>query len=374
MPRSKLRTPAGVDHDYNFLHGIELSVERSEKLLTEEKGIVQAEELRPLTMQQVKWKIGRDGRRRKVIETRLLREAKGRSFERNLAQRLRKLNVQIICAPRGMQRQKENQTTLNRRTGRINWQVEWLQLQLQLQPEPGKTPVRHLSKVMDDVPLFAAYAATLQQPGKPGRGSRAGETQSSVDATWNLGRVQPMQDPDNGVWFAFGGSEVDAWPAGEEHRQKTQFKFFLAGPPSRSDQPTRVTALAATDCLRDILTNTRVLEFPTIYVLPAADQLPDTYVLLPKDTVGPISHGTKRKDGTDAAGKGSAGTGAYKRQRRDGGSVGSGDDDEEDGSKGTVGLEAGDVVAEQSVTEDDGGDDDDDDDTTSSSGSDSESG
>ncbi|KAG8420133.1 hypothetical protein J3459_011349 [Metarhizium acridum] len=152
-------------------------------------------------MQQVRWKTGRDGRKRKVLVTRVLREAKGRTFEKGLAQRLKRLNVQIVCAPLGMARQRENSTTLNRRTGRINWQVEWLVV------GGEKETVRSLSKVMDDVPLFQAYSAILEEKVRAETGSRkqrAWEVQSWTDSRWNLG-LDCMQDPVDGKWTSFPG-------------------------------------------------------------------------------------------------------------------------------------------------------------------------
>jgi hypothetical protein len=390
VPKKKLCTAAGVDHDYNFLHGIEVSVERSEKLLIEEKGLVQQEELRPLTMQQVRWKTGRDGRKKKVLVTRVLREAKGRTFEKGLSQKLKKLNVQIICAPLGMARQRENTTTLNRRTGRINWQVEWLLLG-NGDGDEKTAGARSLSKVMDDVPIFQAHAAMLDDKARAETGSRKqwrnnmrpAEVQNSTDSRWNFG-IDRIQDPVEGKWASYSGGGLDGWPAEKEQAQREQFQFFLAGPATRSDMPTQVTALGPGECLRDVLANTRVLEFPTVYVLERGETLPAGFVLGPKDTISQQTQtqtqtqGTKRKDGPASKKL----QGMAKRRKQGGkdrgdGELGSGEDgedgddgmDDEDGAKG-VGLEAGEVIAEQSFGEEDS--EEDSDDETSSSGSDSE--
>lgn len=362
IPPSKLRTAAGVDHDYNFLHGIEMSLERNEKVLVGEKSLVQAEELRPLTVEEVKWKTGRDGKKRKVLMTRVLKEAKGRVFERFLAQKLKKYNVAIMCAPLGMSRQKENKTTLNRKTGRINWQVEWMQAHT-----PKQQATRHLSKVMDDVPLFEAYRALLEeQQGNQGTGNATKATAK------NTRPGSCHQDPKTSTWFLYDGSAVDFWP----QETKDDYEFYLAKPQTRSDMPVSLTLLASGACFRDILTNTRVLEFPTVYVLSKGQALPDGFILGPKDTV-PVQ-GTKRKEDT---GSNKDLRGAKRRkqdQNREDGEVGSGgdsqdDDKDEKGSHAqgtTMGLEAGDVIAEQSLGEEEEVDEDDE---TSSSGSDSES-
>ncbi|CAM1503962.1 Fc.00g015530.m01.CDS01 [Cosmosporella sp. VM-42] len=367
---SKLRTPAGIDHDYNFLHKIEMSVERTEKLLVEEKAIVQQEELRPLTVQEVKWKTGRDGRKRKVLVTRILKEAKGRVFERMLGVRLKALNVGVLCAPMGMRRQRENNTTLNRRTGRINWQVEWMTFQEEGTEEEEKTS-RALSKVMDDAPLYEAYHTMLEEQqrlkGQPRKKSpRNQEEQSSSDSTW-AGSSYPLQDPETGKWAFYQGADPGMWPSERDEVQKRRFQYFLARPRQRSDRPLGVTQLVSTDCFREILTNTRVLEFPTVYVLNADETLPGGFVLAPKDAVP--SQGTKRKNAPSKKAPGKA----AKRRKQNGRDLEEGEvksDDEhidDDGNRGAVMLEAGEVIAEQSL-----GEEDDEDDDTSSSGSDSE--
>ncbi|KPM45034.1 hypothetical protein AK830_g1549 [Neonectria ditissima] len=382
---SKLRTPAGIDHDYNFLHGIELSVERVERLLVGERALVQEEELRPQTVQEVKWKPGRDGRKRKVLVTRVVREAKGRVFERFLAQRLKKLNISIMCAPVGMARQKENHTTLNRRTGRINWQVEWMSFEAKnksqaigedMDEDERPKKIRILSKVMDDVPLYQAYGAVLQEqkrlksqePKKWARGGQHEPSQNPSSSTWP-GGPYTLQDPFTGTWAPCRGADTTTWPSELDEAAKRRFQFFLAKPRTRSDLPLAVTRLQPEECFRDILTNTQVLEFPTIYLLNENESLPTGLVIEPKDTISPQGP-NKRKNPPV---KKSAGKPAKKR-RRGGKDLEDGEvKSEEEGaysdgedSKG-VALELGDVIAEHSL-----GEDDEDDDSTSSSGSDSE--
>ncbi|OAR01059.1 hypothetical protein LLEC1_02632 [Akanthomyces lecanii] len=377
LPPSRLRTPAGVDHDYNFLHGIERSLERTERVLVDERRLVQPEELRPVTTQEVRWKTGRDGRKRKVLVTRLLREARGRSFERFLAQKLRRLNVEVICVPTGMTRQKENNTTLNRRTSRINWQVEWFVVNgADAQTKEGggtaTNASRFLSKVMDNVPLHEAYRAMLEEQEAAKRrqakkDGRVAEEQTLYYGSCPESRCWPspttMQDPQTGLWFACTGPSLDLWP----HEKQREYQFFLARPQTRRpDQRITVSPLQTTDCFRDALANTRVLEFPTIVVLRSGQALPETYILGTKDTVSPAvaapgASGTKRKD-VPAGAKNPGDRAAKKRKSEDveDGEVKDGDDEDSDGAVG--GLEEGDVIAEQSM-----GEEDDDDDTSSAS-------
>lgn len=356
IPPSKLRTPAGVDHDYNFLHGIEMSLDRKEKVLVGEKALVQAEELRPETTQEVRWKTGRDGKKRKILVTRTLKEAKARSFEKFLAQRLKKSNIGVLCAPTGMSRQKENLTTLNRRTGRINWQVEWLTIS---DSEKAST-VRNLAKCMDDTPIYLAYRAMLGADTRPQRlGPKTSKPDNSKPDTYCSSRwyASPgcMQDPSTGFWTVHDGKGLDMWP--DEKRK--QFQFYLGRPQSRSDLPTTITKLEPDECLRDILANTQVLEFPTIYVIPAGNAIPVGFVMGEKAVMP--EQGTKRKDSGDGKGE----FRAHKKRRH-------GIEDKSDlsGDEGRGGrAEAGELMNEHSMGEDSDGADDSE---TSSSGSDSE--
>lgn len=382
LPPSRLQTPAGIDHDYNFLHGIERSLERTERVLVDERRLVQAEELRPMTMQEVRWKTGRDGRKRKVLVTKLLREVKVRHFERFLAQKLRKLNIEVVCVPTGMTRQKENNTTLNRRTSRINWQVEWFVVdgadaQQGDEAKTATNATRFLSKVMDNVPLHEAYRTMLdeQQAAKRRQARKEGRTieeQTIYYGDCPESRCWPssatLQDPQTSLWFVCTGPSIDMWP----REKQREYQYFLARPQTpRPDQRITVTPLQTADCFRDVLADTRVLEFPTIVVLRSGQALPETYILGPKDAASPttaVATGIKRKDGP-AGSQHSGGDRTAKKRRGGDAEEGEVDDDADEDSDGAAGgLVEGDVIAEQSM------DDDDDDDDTSSSGSSSESG
>ncbi|ATY63472.1 Zinc HIT-type [Cordyceps militaris] len=374
---SRLRTPAGVDHDYNFLHGIERSLERAERVLVDERRLVAAEELRgPATVQEVRWKAGRDGRKRRVLVTRLLRRDEAAApVQRFLAQRLRKLNIEVVCVPAGMTRHKQNNTTLNRRTSRINWQVEWL-----VMVDGSATTTRCLSKVMDNVPLHEAYPTMLDERQAAERRQAKKDGRATDDEVPYYGTCPearcwpspaPMQDPHTGRWFTCAGPSIPQWP----REKQLEHQFFLVRPQQhrRADRRTTVSPLPATDCLREVLANTRVLEFPTILVLRSGQTLPDTYVLGPKDTVtaaapaaGPASGSNKRPVGGALGGEDRA------AKRRRGGEDAEEGQVDEDGNEDAEdaddapgeGLVQGEVIDEQSM--------DDEDDDTSSEGTSSE--
>ncbi|KAG6249956.1 hypothetical protein E4U23_001769 [Claviceps purpurea] len=444
IPPSRLRTPAGVDHDYNFLHGIELSLERSEKMLIQEKKLLQEEELRPLTVQQVRWKIGKDGRRRKVLVTQALREAhKARKVDKALVHKLRALNVQVVSVPVGMARQKENHTTLHRKTGRIHWQVEWLTWAPHAEETKTKTKAaaeereqtregeradtipmaRALSKVMDDVPLYKAYQAVLEEEKKRAEmgqaGSRPPMTTTTTTTTmtmrttkttrytegqhsgagrsrWWDHKLDCIQDATSGRWVPLTGAHLNEWPAQRDALERKQYSFYIATSSSQGGTRAPLAAHAATLLtpldpgarLCDIIPGTRIVEFPTLYVLPAKEALPMGYVLASK-----LATATgKRKDGPVDDQERDSEKGAVRRgvipmgKRRkqvvsedyeDGEVDGIGGDEELDVVNGEGGgLEAGEILAEESLGEDEEeeGEEEDEDDETSSSGSDSEEG
>ncbi|KAG5918302.1 hypothetical protein E4U61_001872 [Claviceps capensis] len=420
IPPSRLRTPAGVDHDYNFLHGIELSLERSEKMLIQEKKLLQEEELRPLTVQQVRWKIGKDGRRRKVLVTQALREAhKAKKVDKALIHKLRALNVQVVSMPVGMARQRENHTTLHRKTGRIHWQVEWLtwaphaiEREQKREGERADTMpmARALSKVMDDVPLYKAYQAVLEEQKRAEMGqagSRPPMTTTTTTRTtrytegqhsgagrsrWWDHKLDCIQDVTSGRWVPLTGAHLAEWPAQRDALERKQYSFYIATSSSQDGTPIPLAAHTATlltpldpgTRLCDIIPETRIVEFPTLYVLPAKEALPMGYVLASK-----LATATgKRKDGPvdqerdsekDAVRRGMIPVGKRRKQvvsedYEDGEVDGIGGDEELDVVNGEGGgLEAGEILAEESLGEDEE-EEEDEDDETSSSGSDSEEG
>ncbi len=124
-PMSELATPAGIDHDYNFIHSIETRISRSEKVLIEDLGIVDSKELERarLGLDEEEWK-----RRQRKNEPR---------GEVQIARCLTEHNIKVVKAPKGMRRNKENTTNWNHKQKTVNWQVEWVR-----DPPKGRTLYR----------------------------------------------------------------------------------------------------------------------------------------------------------------------------------------------------------------------------------------
>jgi len=113
-PISEVATASGIDHDYNFLHGIETRIQRSEKVLIEDLGIVKAEELE---------------RARKGVDEQEFQDRHGDDHVRGEVQvdrTLKEKNIKVVKAPRGMRRNKENTTGWSRKHRCMIWQVEWI--------------------------------------------------------------------------------------------------------------------------------------------------------------------------------------------------------------------------------------------------------
>jgi len=387
VPPAQLRTVAGVNHDYNFLHGLGMSMERTERVFVQDKKIMREEDLRPKTVMQPKWTTGRDGRKRRTMVPRQggNAEAREKRFERHLAHRLRQLNVHVVCAPLGMARQKENNTTFNRRTGTVNWQVEWLLLdgddQSASEHQTQAVPTRILSKVLEDTPLHRAFQearserkkAETGQPRKAMSDERTSEPQEPYTSIWNY-LAYPVQEASSGRWVPGRGADAEALADPTRH----EFQFYLAGPPARSDLPRTVTSLETEDCLRNILSNTTVREFPTVYVLRSGKTLPAGFTLGPKEAA-PLWQDKKRAPGPE---RGGGDQRSSKRQKEDSKEIVKTESGSEEGEAledaaavdgaGSDGeaLEQGEEAAGE---EDDEVDEDDGDDSTSSSGTDSES-
>ncbi|KAL7922915.1 hypothetical protein ACQKWADRAFT_62186 [Trichoderma austrokoningii] len=376
VPKSRLSTAAGVDHDYNFLHSIEMASERAERVLVEDKGIIQKDELRPLTVEEVRWQVGRDGRRRKVLVTRLVRRARERAVDKLLASRLRRLGTEVVSLPQGMTRQRDNHTTVNRKSGRINWQVEWFTFE----ENKNKMRTRTLAKLSDDVPLYKGYGALLEtqtqaktRANVPKRAFR-GVAQNPWDSHWHVAS-DCLQDPLSGGWISIRAASIDIWPRDDDESRRRRFQFFLESSRKRPDKKVTVTPVAPEECLRHILSNTRVIEFPAIYVLDEGEALPAGYVLGPKDAADldrqqqqqqqQQQPGTKRKGGLPQQWE----TPERPAKRRRPGE-GQGLEEGELESDGGEGKD-GDVIAEQSLGEEED-DSTSSDESTSSSGSDGE--
>jgi len=146
-PMSQLATPSGVDHDYNFLHSIEYQIERSEKRIVEDRGLVGKEELAAARRDEDpgEWRVKMRKRKRQ------------NPGQEPIERALKAMRTTVELAPKGMKRSLDNGTTWARNKKCINWQVEWVR-----EGNAG----RSLSKVMGNKPIGEAYSEFLEEERK----------------------------------------------------------------------------------------------------------------------------------------------------------------------------------------------------------------
>lgn len=299
VPLAQLTTPAGWDHDYNFLTSIERACERRER----ELGTVASarEEMRGSK---------RGGSFRKVWfgddlhhvpagaaipgeEAEEDRRREEYQFDKAARRRLRQEGVEVVGMPRGMARQRENATKWDRKTLSVNWQVEWLVYGVE---EEGGKPMRILRRMLEGkrvedglVHAMEWHASELARlakeqareqddddaPARKKRAHRAPKKKPSTEGT--------IQDATSTAWLPskllLQDSETSAWgSAAEEDERTSAWQFFLlqARPPTGQKA---LIPISPFDTLANALSGRTVIEFPTIYAFPTGDPLPEGFSL-----------------------------------------------------------------------------------------------
>lgn len=301
VPAAQLRTDSGIDHDYNYLHKLERKVEQVDKMFTEERGILPQRTQDSHPNKRARVNKGQS-RGRTTIGEGL------RPWARASISRLKKLGINVEQMPFGMSRQKENKTSFNTRNRVINWQVEWLLL------EPENSPRRLLSKTFDTVPLFEAFGeGQWQQLSREEKNSEKKEQrarvrdQQAANQTDQQGLVQDLQNLELGTWQNATNLTQDAatgqWNSAPDVMNihagvkvdVDEYRFFLGNPKDPARQAKNLVPLSATDNLEAVLRGQTVVEFPQIYVLPAASPLPDGFILKTPKKKEPKTNNKKRK-------------------------------------------------------------------------------
>lgn len=298
VPVSKLRTDAGIDHDYNFLIKIERSVEIAEKILRDERDILPHEDTQQHNNKRARLHKGKSRGKVTLNEN-------SRRWDRNSLQRMQRLGIHVSCLPIGMSRSKENKSSFNKRTNSINWQVEWVVLEGSTSAETDKAPVptRIMHKLLDETPLYVGFANSVgyhryqqmndeqrveerktrkkQQQitsGENGMNREARFGQDVRSTAWTT-LPSPVQDHTTAAWTRSEPlslpDEID--PAAE--RRKDDYQFFYQKPTRRLKEPEKLIPLKPTDTLANILPGLDVVEFPTLCALPAGARVPDGYAI-----------------------------------------------------------------------------------------------
>lgn len=289
VKRSKLYTAAGVDHDYNFITGIERGLDDAERKL-EDHG------LQPES------------------------HAKGPKHEGSLRNAIQSTKVIIEHAPRGMSRQKQNKTHWLPRMQCIEWSVQWLH----------EDSSSYLDLVKDDMPLSQAHLFLVRRLNRESKKRKRDsdepvKTEQSVekledgDASLDVvsedrdervsrfgispfphredARSENQVDPNVGSTNSEveGQVNIKQEPANPTYRDSIKLNDIPDVKPGDADQSGNhyylvkprtlgnlkvLIPLSPNDVLSQCLKRRIVLEFPTIQVLPwSRKDLPNDYLL-----------------------------------------------------------------------------------------------
>ncbi|KAK3314638.1 hypothetical protein B0H66DRAFT_316696 [Apodospora peruviana] len=327
IPREKLRTPAGIDHDYNFISAIDRAKERAERDIVQDLKLVDENQLHPKNEEKAYRKVWVGDQLSHVPVPPHQHHRAGSSassapgaFDKHVRRQLRALDIEALNMPPGMMRQKENDTTFNRRTHCINWRIEWFVFGIDQQQLQQQQPTRILHKVLDRKPLNKALEASIAwHHGQLDRQSRKqglqedeeeadddnDKTQNKKQPQWKQKKMPPLQPSDptqdqtsgtwpassytlqyflTGEWNQFSSGTASVPPTSDENAARLEkWQFFLlqvgVGKPHPKNKNTKVLIpLPSTSKLAEALTGRTVIEFPTLYVFPPAMSLPAGFV------------------------------------------------------------------------------------------------
>ncbi|KAK4204720.1 hypothetical protein QBC40DRAFT_272271 [Triangularia verruculosa] len=293
MPLHELRTPRGLDHDYNFLSSIERDCMRAEQDIVEVRQLLDKTELHPRNPAD------EDKLFRKVwIEDELRFELVDKQQQQNDTQnniaarqvrrRLRNLDIEIVYMPKGMSRQRENKTSWNKRTNTINFQVEWMIYDSSSQQKPQKI----LYKALETTPLYSALTSTVSwHKGQLDRVVREADPEYDEKNPLRRPKVDPIppfsiQDLETAAWssapYCFQHSLASTWfsinssPAVETTPEEEYhtYSFYLKKGTKEAPNSRTLIPLTPDSNLIDALKGRTVVEFPTIVAIQPGIALP----------------------------------------------------------------------------------------------------
>ncbi|KAF2638015.1 HIT finger domain-containing protein [Massarina eburnea CBS 473.64] len=267
VKKSQLETPAGIDHDFNFLTGIERGLEKAAR-----------------SVEGTSSGTASDLRHRRPVD-----------------QRLAATGVTVIRAPKGLSRQKDNKTsrtnTLNcTRKGNIIWTVEWIrddktrilnqssELAPLLQSLPFKPEISSKKRKFKAEKL-AATTVSADQDGSVPTVAQEGEPRDEA-----AGKKPRLPTPGrSGADF----EDSNTCKSGDSHSTEVashddsspaihgtspesvppKYDFFLLRPRTSSSRRV-IIPIDPHRTLADCLRGHTVLEFPTIYLFPESTKPP----------------------------------------------------------------------------------------------------
>jgi hypothetical protein len=296
---SELATPSGIDHDYNFLHSIEHRLERSGKLLVEEIDAMSKGEL----------ECARKGEDEERWRRSHVKEERGAV---NVARKLREMKCNVITAPKGMRRNKENTSSWNGKHQTIHWQVEWMR---------GEPAERTLYRVLGDHEIGKAYDLMCEEERimnmspEEKKANKKRKAAEFKDRKAKMGRLEKyhipelstvplLQDPESRMW-SFTPVYMELPEISEEESLEPEpafppnYHLYLHRPLTPSSIPKVLVPLDPNKCLTDLLRGREVLEFPTIYVLDCPPEVLPEKFMLEMQYLAAIGKGKKASSDTE---------------------------------------------------------------------------
>ncbi|KAG9186546.1 hypothetical protein G6011_09654 [Alternaria panax] len=290
VKKSDLVTPKGIDHDYNFLSGIERNLQKAERV---------AGATAESTPQD-----GLSSRQRAGVSYSKLEYAAG---------------VKIIQAPKGMSRQKENKSHMSatkKASRNIVWTVEWFdETKKRVITETSSTqPIKDALPFVQHGTDGTSKKRKLNSEAPHRKGSPTNSTPEPQDdvAPSSTDQGQSDQRPHVNSELQVNNAEPEAispargTPAPEQkelvskrqtdmaetrlldHRDDRpsiqsmgngQHRVFLLKPRTSTNRHVLVP-LDPSLTLGESLHGRTILEFPTVYVFPATmDKLPEEFML-----------------------------------------------------------------------------------------------
>ncbi|KAF2869910.1 hypothetical protein BDV95DRAFT_90881 [Massariosphaeria phaeospora] len=313
VKKSLLTTPAGIDHDFNFLTGIERTLERSEKA---------------------------------ARESRLGRVSDSRANQRKRevqASHYKDAAVTVIHAPKGLSRQRENKThRSSHKNKQIIWTVEWIhedgtrfltesqsiesiaalqpwgasskkrkrlpedhaaakvlysedvsplsiiktnESQVKTEKEKGEVNLEIEAqevnvKVKNEEPsIEAEEGGSSIKVEKESSGKMADEISSAPKPHWHPEQPSKREAHNEAEMRSALNAALSSTDEPESRLIPPQPRFFLSKARTSSSHHVLIPILP-TALLGDCLRGRTVLEFPTIYVFPSTtSQLPEDFIL-----------------------------------------------------------------------------------------------
>ncbi|KAI8936576.1 hypothetical protein NX059_006976 [Plenodomus lindquistii] len=267
VKKSQLVTPAGIDHDFNFLSGIERDLEKAERAVSA------------------------------TTDDPSESSAKLHHGKINY-HRLEAAGVRVIRAPQGLSRQRENKSHISKNKRNIVWTVEWFDESRKrvLTETSSTTYIKNVNPFCQRTDQHKSKRRKLasgasqnveeptketdaQSPGKiddkPREGKEILEQSASEARDLSVSQSQYADTNDKMETILDHDSNAQA-TATESHQQ---YRFYLLRPRTSSTRHVLIP-LDTSQPLCENLRGHTVLEFPTIYVFAAStSQLPDTFML-----------------------------------------------------------------------------------------------